>query len=240
MSATEASQVGVAAAQMTTKVSPTAAGARLLPLADVSHAYNVGGIPHTHYAQQTMHQLSQALIASRMQSPVVSAATDAALPFGDASYGPNDTTVCSTTAGTAGISHHAMQPQHTLDNMPQQHSHDLPQHQPEHHNASAESITAQQRQDLQQTPAMPETVNQTVMKPKQDMPLQQASDDSGMTPPGYETKPAQHMARQQAAEEVVATQDGPSTRTKALSQLIARARKLKDQLDAHASRKIAR
>lgn len=251
MSAPDANRDKVAVAQVPTNDPATSAGARLLPLSDVSHAYTVGGVLHTHHVQQTMHQLSNALMSSRIPLTVVAPVAFGGLPSGNASQGSVVTDDCSSssTAGIAGPSHHAVQPQHTWHSMPQQQPHvdaalSHPQHRSDIQDAGAvPCIIPHSRQTFPQSPAVPESVSQPELKPRQDMALQQASDEAGVVPSGgtsAKPKPDQDVVMQQAAEAVEAIHENPSASTKALSQLIARARKLKDQLDAHASRNVAR
>ena len=251
MSAPEANRDKVAAAQMSANDPATSAGARLLPLSDVSHAYTVGGVLHTHHVQQTMHQLSSALMSSRIPLTVVAPVVIGGLPSGGASQGSVVTDDCpsSSTAGIARPSHHAVQPQHTWHSMLQQQPHvdaalSHPQHQSDIQDAGAvPCITPQSRQTFPQSPALPERVSQPELKPRQGMALQQASDQADVVPsggPSAKPKPEEHVVMQQAAEAVEASHENPSAKTEALSQLIARARKLKGQLDALASRNVAR
>ena len=198
---------------------------KLLPLPSTSQTFKVGGLPHTHHVQHTMHQLSRTLTPSHAQLPNSSEGSshessktaDVANPGLDTVTSQIPTRGLTACTAQQQQQHAALQPQPVQTASP-------PGHQP-HLVSSSRS--------QQQIP--PEPVH--IMFPKQEQ-LQgrghhataaDASTSHGVSHVADSADVANRGLDQQ-----------PSAKGRALSQLIARAKKLKEQLDAHALQTAAR
>ena len=244
---------------------PPAGSSLLCPSA--GHAFTVGGITHTQHVQQTMHQLNRVLSSTQAQQPdavclvpdprpvdnvaivtsdprpVDSAAVVPAMP--DIRYRPSP-------AGTAGPKMQPAQQQGGLQGIQGQQA-----FQPSSAGTSGLSIQAAQQQGglhttqgqqgsqaaLADSPQQQSGVVHQPLAPDQTQsPTHLATGSNSVSCSSSEVKPEQDQLQQEADADRAgeATGDGAPARSKALSQLIARAKKLKDQLDAHARRKALR
>lgn len=213
--------------------SSATAESRLLPMLPTAFpVYNVGGVPHIDHVQSTVQQLTKTLSSSRAQLLATSNGTAASAT---ANHAPSVPEVRSqpSTAGSAGMTgmagtaqpgryirqqHNGLLAESQKQQSVQETSPRSPAQRLSREDAQTRSLSADQSQRVSQHAAAPDAVGVVATKLAPAASLQQAGDERN----------------------VEATDGSSPARRKALGQLIARAKQLKEQLDARALRNAAR